>query len=332
MELIPTHRRGIDVTWNCNIHCNFCYHKYKPQKHDLLLEDIKNSILSAKAAGNNYVDLVGPGEPSMHLSIVEIIKYIKQQDMRVCLNTNAIISERKLTDILEAGIDDFLISFHGLEKTHDTTVDLEGARKVQEKSIKCILSYGKTFRTNTVINNQNYFELPELASYLSNLPARIVNFINFNPHGEWSGNENSLNFVTNLRIVEPLLNDAIDILEKYGIGVNVRYYPMCRIREDLRKNVCNDLQVMFDPYEWDYSITPKTIATYKSHGETISNTIESKVGVCASCGIKRICGGINKQYDIFTNYTQTDNIICNNEDLSDIFYYRKNNGKVFEII
>lgn len=331
MKLTPTKRRGVDVTWKCNINCNFCYHKYKPQKHDLPLEDIKKSILSAKYDGNNYIDLLGPGEPSLHNNIIEIIEFIKQNGMRVCLNTNGIMSETKINNLLNSGLDDLLISFHGLESTHDNTVGLEGARKIQEKIVNCISSQGKTFRINTVINSQNHKEIYDLAVYYSTLPVRIVNFINFNPHGEWSGNNDSLNYITNLRNVEPLLNSAIDLLEINNIGVNVRYYPMCRIREDLRKNICNDLQVMFDPYEWDYGVLPKTVEKYKAYGVIISQGTESQSGDCAACGIKGICGGINNQYNIFTNGTEVNKIIYNNEDINDIYYYRKNNIKVFDI-
>jgi hypothetical protein len=71
-----------------------------------------------------------------------------------------------------------------------------------------------------------------------------VNFINMNPHHEWRDESLAVqDVIADLRVVEPNLNAAIEYLESEGIGVNVRYYPMCRIAEKYRRTVCNDKHV-----------------------------------------------------------------------------------------
>ena len=54
-------------------------------------------------------------------------------------------------------------------------------------------------------------------------------------------------FVADLRAVEVMLTPEIERLEAAGVGVNLRYYPMCRMKPELRRTICNDLQVGFDP-------------------------------------------------------------------------------------
>lgn len=329
----PTRRAGIDSGWNCNINCKFCYHSFNSRTDNVPLEDIKSSILAAKDRGNNYIDLVGPGEPSLVPYIAEVIKFIKNNDMKVCMITNAVIATKRLNEIINAGIDDFLISMHGMESVHNYLTGCKVARKTQESVLKQIINVDKTFRINYVINNYNYSDIVDFSNYIIQFNPRIVNFINFNPHGDWAGNKETNKFTTELRNVEPNLNIAIDNLENNNIGVNVRYYPMCRIKKEFRKNICNDLQVMFDPYEWDYNIIPKTMEKYREYGKHISNTIENKLGLCSQCQLKNICGGINVQYNIATNNTQIDTVIDSDiKDNNDFYYYRQHNSKVFELV
>lgn len=331
----PTRRAGIDTGWKCNVECKFCYHIFKDTNRDP--EDIakvKTSILAAKARGNDTIDLVGPGEPSIVPHIAQVIKFAKDEGLRVCMITHGIIGTKRLGDILDAGIDDFLISMHGMEETHNELLgQIKGARAAQEKTISTLLERGKTYRTNFVINSFNFREVAQFAEYLVSLPLRprIVNFINFNPHGEWSGNVKSKDFVADLREMEPLLDLAIDTLEGNGVGVNVRYYPMCRLAERHRKNVCNDLHVMFDPYEWDYSVLPKTAEHYRSYGMYINRTIEEQGGACARCDIKGICGGINREYNAITGGRLIDSIRAPElAGSQDFYHYRRHNVAVFK--
>lgn len=334
MELIPTRRAGIDTGWKCNVECKFCYHIFKDtDRSPEEIEKVKASILAAKARGNDTIDLVGPGEPSIVPHIADVIRFAKSENLRVCMITHAIIGQKKLQDIFDAGIDDFLISMHGMDETHNELLGkIKNARKAQEKTIHAIKEYGLTYRVNFVINSYNFREIAEFAEYLTKLELkpRIVNFINFNPHGEWSGNVKSKNFTANLLGAEPLIDSAIDLLEANDIGVNVRYYPMCRISPDHRKNICNDLQVMFDPYEWDYSITPKTVGRYRAHGIGISWTIEEKGPPCSHCDIRGICGGINRQFNQMTDGRLVNAVkepsLAGSEDF---YHYRKHNEKVF---
>lgn len=335
IEPKPTRRSGIDTGWKCNVECAFCYHIFKDtDRAPRPIEDVKADILASKNRGNDTIDFVGPGEPSIVPHIGELIRYAKSIGMRTCMITHGMIGSVRLADIMDAGLDDFLISMHGMEETHNKILgNIKGARAGQEKTIRAIKERGMTYRVNFVLNSHNIGDIPEFSQYLVDLPQRprIINFINFNPHGEWSGNVASKDFVADLRVLEPMMNAAITLLEANGIGVNLRYYPMCRIDEGHRKNVCNDLQVMLDPYEWDYGVLPKTTEYYIQYGQYISRTIEAKVGTCASCDIKGICGGINVQFNNFTDGKLIDAVrdpkLAGSQDF---YHYRRENAAVFQ--
>jgi MoaA/NifB/PqqE/SkfB family radical SAM enzyme len=335
VEPKATKRTGISTGWKCNVECKFCYHIFKdtdraPEPIDV----VKKAILAAKARGNDTIDFLGPGEPSIVPHIGELIRYAKELGLRTCMITHGMIGSVRLGEIIDAGLDDFLISMHGMKDTHDTILGgIKGARAGQEKTIRVLFDRGRTYRVNYVLNSHNIKDIEEFSTYLTNLPMkpRIINFINFNPHGEWSGNMKSKDFTADLRVAEPILDRAIDVLEGAGIGVNLRYYPMCRISESHRKSVCNDVHVMLDPYEWDYSILPKTTEYYRAYGEYISRVTEEQGGACAPCDLKGICGGINKQFNIMTEGKLIDSIRSPAlAGSTDYYHYRRHNVAVFD--
>jgi MoaA/NifB/PqqE/SkfB family radical SAM enzyme len=330
----PTKRAGIDTGWKCNVECKFCYHIFKDTNREPEeVTKVKADILAAKARGNDTIDFVGPGEPSIVPNIGMFIRFAKEIGLRTCMITHGIIGATRLAEIMDAGLDDFLISMHGMDETHNMMVGgIKGARKAQEKTIATIKERGFTYRVNYVINSQNLTDIPEFSRYLAALPQlpRIVNFINFNPHGEWSGNVASKDFVADLRAAEPIMDEAVDVLEAAGIGVNLRYYPMCRIAERHRKNVCNDIHVMLDPYEWDYKVLPKTAEHYIEYGKYISRTIEVQGPPCSTCDLRSTCGGINKQFDDMTDHKLVDAVVQPEMRGADFYHYRRENVAVFK--
>jgi MoaA/NifB/PqqE/SkfB family radical SAM enzyme len=288
------------------------------------VDDILKEIDAGVLRGNNYMDITG-GEPTLHPNIIQIIKYALSKGVRTCIITNAIVSESKTTELLNSGLDEFLISIHGLEETHNKLTQFNSAREKQIRFLNQIR--GKiSFRFNLVINSYNQTELLSIAEWMVEWKPSIVNFINFNPHYEWTNSISSKTIVADLRIVEPLLNQSIKLLEDNNSGVNVRYYPMCRISEDYRRCICNDLHVSFDPYEWDYSIQPKTFDAHKNWGISGSKSIENKDAPCKDCYLQNICGGINKSFNQITGGQMIDAIRSGNRLPDDFYYYRKNNN------
>jgi len=292
----PTRTAVIDTGRTCNANCNFCYYAHQNQTGWVPYDELCKQADAAKERGNTLIDLTG-GEPTIMPRIENFVDYIHSLGLRVCIITNALCGEKKINSLKDVGVDLFRISMHGLEKTHNRIVGVGDARQRQERFIEMI-SDMPFFHVNCVLTRDTQEDLAGFAEYLARLPGLTqFNVINFLPHYEWGEKSKCETIIADLEVAEQQLNRAIDILEKSDIGVNVRYYPMCRIRHDLRRTVCNDLQIMFDPWEWDYGIYPKTVETYTVAGRTISSRNEEKGEPCCRCNIHGICGGINRAYN-----------------------------------
>lgn len=342
-RMVPTRREVVDVGHLCDINCLHCYNRFENDKSFRTKENIMQDISTAKNNGNTYIDFTG-GEPTLHPDIIEIVEHVISLDMKCCIITNGLQAEpnliTKLIDIVVTNgqtklevmpklielVDDWLISTHGTEVDHIKIVGFDDARVQQEIFINLLEKHKKTYRFNCCILSYNQYNLAEFAQWAAAKEGlRIVNFINFNPHGVWNNHPEARAQMSDLNIVEDQLNKAIAILEEAGKGINVRYFPMCRIAEENRKYVCNDLQVMHDPYEWSYGTTPKTHEAYIRYAQDISANNELKASPCITCNIRMVCGGINKSFFRMAADRSIVKPILEGSRERDPFFYRRHN-------
>jgi MoaA/NifB/PqqE/SkfB family radical SAM enzyme len=330
IEPTPTKRFVADILRSCPLKCRMCYHLHTYNswnEQTWSFEQIKQCIDEGKErGGNNYMDITG-GEPTIHPNICATIEYALSKDIRTCIITSGYIHDNRINSIISSGIDDWLVSRHGLKDTHNFVTNNQEAYDRQIKFLDRIKNKGMSFRFNCVINKFNQTDLYKIAQEMIKFKPRIVNFINMNPHKEWMDKTlETQEVIADLELAGFYLDMAIELLESKGIGVNVRYYPMCQIDEKYRRCVCNDSHVMFDPYEWDYQTTPKTLDRFKQWGIDTSNCVELKEEPCKSCDLFNICGGINKAFhNACGDNTQVEKITNFTGDKNDFYWYRKHN-------
>lgn len=337
---VPTTRAYIDIGRGCNQQCGFCYYIHDNLSGFRAKEELFREIDGALKRGCNCIDITG-GEPTMHPQIIDIVSYVRSRGAQCCIITNGTAGESVTTKLLDAGISEYLVSIHAATNgLHDELVGLQGARKLQFRFLDQIKSAGVVslcLRFNCVINKKNQTQLSEIAQFAAKYNPRIFNFINLNPHHKWQADpKRTREWIADLREAEAPLNQAIGFLEKNNISVNVRYWPMCRINAELRRTVCNDLHVVFDPYEWDYSINLRTLDAFKQWAIDLSGKNEHKGQPCLSCHLRAVCGGINAAfYKVQPNAVES--VILPDSDFQKLlsvdyfpFFYRQYNPSIID--
>lgn len=328
----PTKRAVIDVGHKCSIECSMCYWLHELKNGTATwesLEKLKEDIFLAQKRGNNYIDATG-GEPTLYPFITELIHHAASLQMKFCIITNGITGENRTQKILESGIDDWLVS------VHDHAMKLKGGkdfnvRERQERFLKQVQDYSKEerpYRFNCCMSRENQNNLITTAQWAVKWKPRIFNFINMNPHNNWQKDvEGTKSVIGDLNIIEKQLCEAIPILLENGVGVNVRYYPMCRLPEVFRQHIANDRHVLFDPYEWDYNISPKSFKTYLEAAENMSRSIEWNGFPCLKCDLKFVCGGINGAFFRADGRKDIIQAVKIDESISrdDFYHYRRHN-------
>ncbi|MGA2733871.1 MAG: radical SAM protein [Syntrophobacteraceae bacterium] len=308
--LIPTRRAVIDINRACNAKCRMCYYTYEQSDWSKPLEEVQKELRASLERGNTSVDFTG-GEPTIYPQMAEVIRYAESIGLHTCIITNGLAFE-KVKKLAEAGCTEWLLSIHGFEEQQDRVLNVPGAWDKMDRTARFLNESGCFVRVNCTLIRHNFKDLPKLAAYYDReVGPRIVNFINFNPHYEWGRHEQP-EIVKRLNEVQvcasevaPWLKQALDYLNERKYWVNVRYFPLCLLK-GYEHHVCNNPQVMFDPYEWDYGVCPKTAEVYLEHGREFQRRINTREGVCASCGMIDVCGGLNRNYSQLHGFSELD--------------------------
>ena len=289
-------RRGvIDPLRLCHLRCDFCYYLHSDMVSVRPFVDVQRDVDAAVKRGDTHLDITG-GEPLRYPQIADLIAYALSVGLRSRIISSLIAPQRTISAVMDAGLDDWLVSMHGAAaNTHDTIVHIAGARSIQEQRLEMIRAH-MGISVNYVMIRDNQSEIAQFADYVLRWRPRIVNFINFNPHYLWPKHPETGNLVADLRIAGPELDWAIDRLEGEGVAVHVRYFPMCWLREDHRENVCNDLHVALDSGEWSNALATKNLAEAERYGRGLSQRNEEQGEPCCGCALHAVCGGANKHW------------------------------------
>lgn len=254
-------RRG--VMWlgqTCNLRCYFCYflnriaNAHHPEHPFMSLEKCKELCrILREYYGNTSIDIQG-GEPTIHPDILELIAYCRDIGLYPTLITNGLQLAKPgvLEEFRDAGVRDFLVSYHGIGDVHDDVVCKKGAYEKMDAAVRRMAELGIPFRFNCTMSKPVVPLLPEIAHKAIAYGANAVNFIAFNPFEDQETGIRTHDNVPRYSDIKAPLTEAIDLLEASGIEVNVRYLPLCMAEPRHRKHFYNFQQLSYDHHEWDY--------------------------------------------------------------------------------
>jgi len=98
---------------------------------------VKNAIQDANSLGFYQFRLYG-GEPLLHPDIDKMVNLCSKMKLNFCLVTNAVLLDRKIESLYEAGLRDISIGIYGIGDEYDDYVQVPGNFKRVEKSIASV--------------------------------------------------------------------------------------------------------------------------------------------------------------------------------------------------
>lgn len=254
-------RRG--VMWlgqTCNLRCYFCYFANRiancndPTHAFMDIQKAKEICrILRDVYGNTSIDIQG-GEPTIYPDILELVRYCREIGLYPTLITNALVLGRpgEVEGYRDAGLRDFLVSFHGIGAVHDEVVRVKGAYDKLIAGLDRMKEVGLPIRFNCTMSKPVIPLLPAIARKAIEYGAYAVNYIAFNPFGDQETGIRTHENVARYSEIRPALAESIDLLEAEGVETNVRYLPLCMAEERHRKNFYNYQQLSYDTHEWDY--------------------------------------------------------------------------------
>jgi len=292
------------ATYRCNAHCLYCEASANEVEcEELSTEQIKYTVSQLAELRVRYFYVTG-GEPLLRKDVFEVIHHAKAQRMKIGFVTNSILFEKYKTDFGKARFDIIWTSVDGILKTHDRNRGYKGAYEKILAAIKFYKNINIPIRAvNTVVNQDNFHELPELfealkAAGMNRWRLALTAPVGRAKDGNWAlSNDNLLKlfqFASKMRKHFP-----VDLSEQLGyLGCwdrQVRESPFycpsgldrCVIMPDGNVLPC---QMVYDTSYSEGNVKEKLFKEIWKEGFTSLRHVRLE-GECAKCSHQKACGG-----------------------------------------
>jgi len=191
-----------DITNRCNNNCLCCWNnspllgeptdeKRKEGEFELPFDLIKKTIGELKEMGTKILFFAGGGEPFMHPEIMEILRYAKECNLRLIINSNfTLVDKERAREIVDAKVDFFHVSLlAGTPRTYAVihpNKDRETFNKIKEV-LRYIAFLKQEKEQNLpvpvphinlyfVIFNKNYPEIKNMTDFAIDVKANSFEF------------------------------------------------------------------------------------------------------------------------------------------------------------
>lgn len=155
------------ITQKCNYRCEYCSQSKKFYKNTLHSNDetIEAFLKFIKTLDKNFEITISGGEPLCHPRFFEVIKEIKNQDLKLSVISNfsyPVSEYKKIADIMGENFSELFVSFH-----YSQVKDVEEFKnKVAE--FKNYKSANTNFSVGAVLSDENCKTLKKMADFLKN--------------------------------------------------------------------------------------------------------------------------------------------------------------------
>ena len=181
------------LTHRCNLRCKMCGQwgeggVTKQEGADVLAQELSPKELARFIDDTRgfkpNITLFG-GEPLLFAGCLELIRYIKRQQMHCLLITNGSMLEGVASEIVDSGLDELNVSLDGGQQLHDQIRGTPGLFDRIIKGLEKVQQYKKEKRrTKPLINLQctitkyNYTQIEQLIEVAAKINADSLTFHN----------------------------------------------------------------------------------------------------------------------------------------------------------
>lgn len=318
----------IDVTSKCNLKCKHC--RVNEITYDMTLDEIEevfNKLIDFKPRGV----FISGGEPLIRDDIVEIVKKSKRLAPITILNTNSLLlTEDKLKELIDAGLDYIQVSIDGIEEQHDYIRGKDTYKRTIEK-MKMINEYSDKIKLHisSVVSQKNIDNMEEFARQIlevEKINVQILGFKRFIPNNVLKntaalGKEGLKKLYENLELLQKKYNGQTTIAsdmpmknvfnEKRAIKVMEKYNLSCvgcsagvngiSIRNDGTVTPCTLLYISCG------NILKQNLKEILKNADMVKIKNRELKGKCGKCQYKLICGGCRAAaYQISGDFLEED--------------------------
>lgn len=280
---------SIHLTDRCNNRCQFCVVDSPSILKDLVSRERVLSFLEENAGlGYRGVNLHG-GEATTRRDFLDILTAIRDLGYpTVILQTNA----RKLSradfaqKCLDLGVEKFVVSVHGSRsEVHDTITQVPNSLRHAVHGIRNVKALGAHVRTNSVVSELNYSDLPDIMRLVIDLGVDHINVSAL--HTQGTAMKNFYEVTPRYRDIEPYVAEAVRQVVASGIVLTLEGFPFCTITG-------NEHHVVdWDRQKFKMLFRNNVLDDYEDY---MDHAMRTHGPPCSGCPQRVRCGGVYKEY------------------------------------
>ncbi len=276
---------------NCNADCLFCTVANDHEKK-MTTNQAKNMLFSFKMNGFNRVTITG-GEPTLRDDLIEILRCAKLNELKVDLQTNAILLENKnlVKKIKKEKIYQFTIGFPShIEKKYNYLTKTKAYKKALKGIKNCIELNAGIISFYHVINKENYKDLIKFIEFSQKLSKDIIfAFAFLRPNGNTQKNKE---IVPTLTEMKQHIYDMLKKTKNQNPPAMLEGVPLCFMKGYENKSA--ETYRLLEMAPVNYSSEGK-----KQHEDIhmfIFKNLKKKSNKCNKCNLNKICAGVWQEY------------------------------------
>lgn len=219
----------VPVWYYCNSKCTFCMvEKQIGELPKIDFEQFKGVLAGVVAEGRHTNLILSGAEVTTFDQLEKYVAYARSLGWfeRIQIQTNArrLMNADFTRRLVDAGLNEFFISLHGLEAEHDLITEAPGGYRETMRGFENLREHDVNVLTNTVLTKRNFACLLDLYRMItSELPVSEMHMWNFFP---MSG-EDRHDLLVDLRKFYTLLPDLLEVIEPSGKPIVFKGFPEC---------------------------------------------------------------------------------------------------------
>jgi MoaA/NifB/PqqE/SkfB family radical SAM enzyme len=218
----------ICVWYGCNSNCTICM--LSGLKNDLPVIDFPGfkKILTKIRDEARHENLILSGaevttfpDLEKYLQFAASLRWFKK--IQIQTNGRKLQDRRYLQGLIDSGVNEFFVSIHGLERTHDEITRTRGSFRETLAGIHSLRDFPVNVIPNTVLTKTNYFEVAPLMAALCTLPVHEIHLWNYYPMEK----TDTRDLLVSLKDFLALLREVLAIVKPSGKALVLKSFPEC---------------------------------------------------------------------------------------------------------
>lgn len=195
LEIVARHREDLkqsphlrwlffELTDRCNLRCRHCGSSCTAEGQALTVDDVKRTLKTIRHNPDKPTICLTGGEPMMHPDFFKIAGLVKEMGFNWGMTTNAtLIDDAAAEKLKEAGMSTVSVSLDGMEKSHDSLRQKDGAWRLALRGLEALQKVGFRPQVTTVLHQNNFNELEHMYNLLRGIGITSWRPINVEPIG-----------------------------------------------------------------------------------------------------------------------------------------------------